>query len=327
MQGIAVRNVHGVAQAAKCVQGAHFSGPTGPCGVEQGVEAETNLNLEKTSVPAQYLCPKAPKVNADDDMGNMFNNSPGMQCWPKSEASQAALLLSNELYVIQILKRHWSWRESTFCRIAGDKGQPDKRDCERAQVKPKRGRETRLLGVARDILGASEVFWIEQSRFTEHTSDTVFPFASIYTKDTTTSMNFIAHRGVELRIETSAKDPISLYDSVVDGHTITAVAKVEEDKCYVARWRTTDNAMNLQCELFVSDSDGKATRAMYFCMEEGVTSALGQCVRMAVLVPIGWGVPGIPDLRSLESEKSFLSSELTYLIQLTVHNEVIRLPE
>ncbi|KAF7353768.1 hypothetical protein MVEN_01062200 [Mycena venus] len=78
-------------------------------------------------------------------------------------------------------------------------------------------------------------------------------------------MDFVAHRGVELRLETSNREPIILSDPEVDGRKISAVAEIEENKCYVARWKTTtDIAMNFKCELFVSGVDACA---MHFYME------------------------------------------------------------
>ncbi|KAF7359163.1 hypothetical protein MSAN_01258000 [Mycena sanguinolenta] len=84
-------------------------------------------------------------------------------------------------------------------------------------------------------------------------------------------MLFIAHRGVELRLETSCRDPILLSDEKVEGYIKSAVAMIEANKCYIAWWRTTDNPMNIECQLFVSHGpDGKVqeTRAVYFCMDK-----------------------------------------------------------
>ncbi|KAJ6500685.1 hypothetical protein C8R45DRAFT_978619 [Mycena sanguinolenta] len=84
-------------------------------------------------------------------------------------------------------------------------------------------------------------------------------------------MLVIAHRGVELRVETSRGDPIPMSDTISDGHKKSAVARIQQNTYYIARWRTTDKPMNLECQFYVSHGPaGKAqeTRAMYFCMDE-----------------------------------------------------------
>ncbi|KAJ7348973.1 hypothetical protein DFH08DRAFT_959172 [Mycena albidolilacea] len=80
-------------------------------------------------------------------------------------------------------------------------------------------------------------------------------------------MTYLVHRGVQLRLETSARQQIPLSDSVIAGHKISAVAELEDNQCYIARWCTTDKPLNLEAELFVAASDGTDTRAMHCCMD------------------------------------------------------------
>ncbi|KAJ7771484.1 hypothetical protein B0H16DRAFT_1513693 [Mycena metata] len=79
-------------------------------------------------------------------------------------------------------------------------------------------------------------------------------------------MHAISHRGVELLIEDSSHRSFGLSDVVAEGNTITANAKMEEYKCYVARWGTTDDPMNVKCELSTI-RDGRNTRAVLFYMQ------------------------------------------------------------
>ncbi|KAJ7491128.1 hypothetical protein FB451DRAFT_1166430 [Mycena latifolia] len=49
---------------------------------------------------------------------------------------------------------------------------------------------------------------------------------------------------------------------------MVAYAEIEENSCYIARWRTVRQPLNALCELFV-ERNGRDTRASVSCMERG----------------------------------------------------------
>ncbi|KAJ6546861.1 hypothetical protein B0H19DRAFT_1162794 [Mycena capillaripes] len=90
-------------------------------------------------------------------------------------------------------------------------------------------------------------------------------------------MQLITHRGVELSVETSDGNRFQLSGIAIEGNKISATAEIEENRCYVAGWRTVaDNPMNIKCELF-TELDGHLTRAMHFYMKEELNRTQKRC--------------------------------------------------
>ncbi|KAJ6606305.1 hypothetical protein DFH09DRAFT_1299571 [Mycena vulgaris] len=75
----------------------------------------------------------------------------------------------------------------------------------------------------------------------------------------------LKHRHIEFWLEDSGgrRIPHTSAPYISEGNVFVD-AEIEENSCYVARWRTVQKAMNVQCELFVSSEEEELRASVYF---------------------------------------------------------------